>query len=102
MVQTTAYALMGKSLDWSGSHIERLKVRLDYGNTLGGFVEIWQRNQVVAFIDDGYKFTTFFPVDVDRWMRGAEVHDVTINGQKYLRTDGNRIAADNLGNLPDF
>jgi hypothetical protein len=33
---------------------------------------------------------------------GADIHVVEVNSQKYLRTDKNKTAADNLGKLPTY
>lgn len=36
------------------------------------------------------------------WTLGEEVHVVTLRGESFLRSDANRLAADNLDNLPPF
>lgn len=33
------------------------------------------------------------------WEKGAKIHTVDINGIKYIRTDGNKRDADNIGEL---
>jgi hypothetical protein len=37
-----------------------------------------------------------------RWVRGATVRVVTVDGEKYIRTDAHSIPGDNLGNLPSL
>lgn len=36
------------------------------------------------------------------WQMGARIEVVKVDGEKFLRTDGNQTKADNLGDLPDF
>jgi hypothetical protein len=36
-----------------------------------------------------------------QWQRGADVHTVKIDQEKFIRTDRNAKAEDNLENLPD-
>jgi hypothetical protein len=38
----------------------------------------------------------------NKWKKGQEIHIITVNGIKYIRTDQNRKASDNLENLPKF
>ncbi|NLG25559.1 MAG: DUF3892 domain-containing protein [Clostridiales bacterium] len=55
------------------------------------------RKQVVADIEAGYTIKTHPPTG-----SGAEVHVVKVNGVKYIRTDANATAKDNLGSLPTY
>lgn len=36
------------------------------------------------------------------WYEGSRVNTVTVSGVKYLRTDRNSTARDNLGELPEY
>ncbi len=36
------------------------------------------------------------------WTLKAEIHVVEVYGEKFIRTDGNKMKADNLGELPSL
>lgn len=36
------------------------------------------------------------------WERGAEIHVVEVDDEKFIRIDGNKMKADNLGELPSL
>lgn len=69
---------------------------------LGGKLDtpgIWNRSDVLDYIDKGYTFTTTIFKD-KLWRIGAKVEPITYKDSRYLRTDGNSKPEDNLGNLP--
>jgi hypothetical protein len=59
------------------------------------------RQDVVLAIQRGTTFVTAFVRD-GKLQRGEDVRIVTINGERYIRTDNNSVRADNLGNLPEY
>ena len=77
-----------------------LLVRRDEGDHLSTGSE-WSREQVVAMIEAGYSFVTAKSRD-GQWYRGANVHVVEVDGEKFIRTDRNAQRADNLGALPEL
>lgn len=81
-------------------HIDRVRARPDLGEQLGTQEE-FTRAQVVEAIANGLNVITAYSKD-GKWQRGAPVEVVVIDGVKYLRTDANRVKADNLGELPEF
>ena len=84
------------------THIVKVKVHVDNGDTIGQPTE-WTRNEVVTTIGDNKTFVTIVrSTDGKNWHKGEDVRIITINGVRYLRTDANNKAADNLGNLPEF
>lgn len=57
--------------------------------------EEYTKNEIIRVINDyGFEFYTYYEDGV-----GDHVHVVD---NKYLRTDGNNIKCDNLGNLPRY
>lgn len=82
-------------------HITALIVHQDNGNAVG-IGAPWNRMQVVAYINGGYSFKTTIKSSYGKWEKGEDVRVFTINGIDYLRTDANRIAKDNLENLPEI
>jgi len=58
-----------------------------------------KKSRVVDDIDEKGKSVYTAYRDQLRWKLGDEVH--TVDG-KWIRTDGNGIEADNLGDLPEY
>ncbi len=83
------------------SHIVKVKVHVDNGETIGSASES-QRSEVVNAIQNGNTFVTITRGTDGKWKKGEDVRTVTVNGTKYIRTDANSKASDNLGNLPEF
>jgi hypothetical protein len=82
------------------THIVKVEVREDKGDKFGP-AEERTRSQVISAIERGKSFVTILK-GTDGWKKGQDVHSITVNGVKYIRTDKNRKAADNLENLPEF
>ncbi len=63
------------------------------------------REQVVASLEAKNTFVTVFTdlnSQSNRFTRGENVGIITVNEIKYIRTDNNETACDNLENLPRF
>ena len=95
------YCISKVQYDFEHTHIIKVKVQLDNGDTLGPESE-WMRTQVVNSLQNSKTFITISKAGDNQWRKGEDVRVVTINGTKYLRTDANSKASDNLGNLPEF
>lgn len=83
------------------THIVKVKVHIDNGDSMGPSKE-WLRTEVVDAIKTDKTFVTIVKTNEDKWKKGEDVRVVTVNGTKYIRTDANAKASDNLGNLPEF
>jgi len=59
------------------------------------------RTGLVNFWEKGYTFSTIVERDGE-WKLGVKVGIVTVECQKYIRTEADALATDNLGNLPRF
>ena len=82
-------------------HIDCVRVRQYNGASLSAPF-VWTKDQVVSKIEDGHKtFCTAYEWD-GPLHRGADVEVISVNSVKYIRTDKDQIAADNLGQLPKF
>lgn len=82
------------------SAIAAVEVRRDLGDQFGA-AETASRGEVVSAIGRGVSFVTVYLRD-GTYHRGEDVRVVTIEGQRFLRTDRNAIRADNLGALPEI
>ena len=100
MAKWADYAIRCRSLDRDGSIASVRAFPMTDGFRLQPD-RSFTRNEVVSSIERGTSFVTTYKTDQDTLRKGEDVHVVSINGRKYIRTDANRIAKDNLGNLPD-
>ncbi len=82
------------------THIDSVREHYDDGTTLGDATAT-ARGTVVSRITSGTRYDTMYASN-SKWTAGAKIDIVTVNGTKYLRTDADKKAADNLGNLPRF
>jgi len=101
MVKWADYVIVGVQFRKEKKHIENLKVMEDLGDKLGN-AQIQTRQEVVTFIERNKKFVTAYKKDSNNWKKGDEIQIVVINNIKFLRTDGDNIAEDNLSELPEF
>ena len=82
------------------THVKRV-VYDDSENTFGS-ESVTSRQTVVSSIESGDEYYTV-PTDGNGgYTWGDSVDVVNINGEKFIRTDGNRVRGDNLGELPEF
>jgi hypothetical protein len=95
------YGISEVRYDEDQTHIVKVKVREDKGDKVGP-PEEWARKRVVSAIEDGTTFVTILKRSDGNWHKGQDVHIITVRGEKYIRTDQNAEAADNLENLPEF
>ena len=82
-------------------YIEKVRVMVDRGDKLSS-PEVVLRSIVANNLERGYSYVTTYKNSDGNWKRGDEVGVVSINNTKFIRTDGNRVAKDNLGELPEF
>jgi hypothetical protein len=96
------YCIVGVRLTPDRKQIETVRMLPDTGSLLVTGL-IMARRQVVAGLRRGMTFTTALP-DPEQmsYAKGQPVGVVTIDGTDYLRIDTNPIAADDLGNVPEF
>jgi molybdopterin biosynthesis enzyme len=94
------YGISAVQYNSDRSRIIKVRVHQDNGDKIGTPTE-WSRSDVVSSIEKGTTFVTILSNN-NQWNKGADVHLVTINGVKCIRTDKNSRAADNLENLPEF
>jgi hypothetical protein len=83
------------------THITRVLSHPDNGDTVGDGVEI-TRSTVVSRLNSGSTFATIYWGTDSKWKRGANVRTITIDDEKFIRTDADNMKKDNLGALPRF
>lgn len=82
-----------------GSKIQKVKTRR---SLYSSHISEKKKPTVVRDIDRLNKTVYTAIKSGGRYRSGAKVHVVVSNGEKWIRTDRNRRAADNLGELPEF
>ena len=81
------------------THIEEALVHSDTGDSVApGTVQ--RRSTVVEWLEAGYTFETIFKNTDGSWREGAKVEIIKVGDEKFIRTDRDAIAEDNLENLP--
>jgi len=101
---------MAKWADWlisavryddDHSRIVKVKAHPDNDESVGT-AEEQTRGTVVARIESGKTYCTIVKTQDGKWRKGEDVRVITIDGEKFIRTDANRTRKDNLGSLPEF
>ena len=100
MAKWADYCISAVRYNEDDDFIAKVKVHEDKGDTLGTS-EIWSRKKVITEIEDDQSFMTVLKND-GKWKKGQNVHIITVDKVKYLRTDSNSKKSDNLENLPEF
>lgn len=88
------YAVHYKDNDTS-TYIDEVRTESEYSGPK-------TRGTVVSDIESGKLVKTAVKHSDGKYYEGQEVHVITVNGSKYLRTDKNNTAKDNLENLPTY
>ncbi len=94
------YGITGVKYTSIGKHIEWAKVGKLTGSSFG-MRENWLRTKVISELENGKIFITVLKQG-DRLKKGLEISIVTVNGKKYIRTDNENKASDNLKDVPEF
>lgn len=97
------YVITQVSYDGDHSRITHVKrAEYDQDNNSFGSRSNVSRQNVVDSIEDGNQHYTVPPDGDGGYTWGDEVEIIRIDKEKFLRTDGNDVKEDNLGNLPEF
>lgn len=101
MAKWADYAITRVRFNDKHTHIDKVKVREDKGDSLGPEEER-TRLQIVTAIGNGTTFVSAFKNKDDKWQKGKEVFIIIINGEKYIKTVRDNTTKDNLDDLPEF
>ena len=96
----TDYGITGVKYNSIGKYIEWAKVGKFIGSSFG-MRENWLRTKLISELEDGKTFITVLKHG-DRLKKGLEINIVAVNGKKYIRTDNENKASDNLNGIPEF
>lgn len=101
MAKWADYGISAVRFNPAHTHIDRLRVHPDNGDTIGSYSE-YARADIVAAIKKGTTFVTIFKGSDGNWKQGQPVFIIKVGGTEYLKTVDNGKAVDNLDNLPEF
>jgi len=100
MARWATFAITKVRYNKAGTRILQVVRRRDLGDRLGKPV-IRTRQQIVIAIRKRYTYVTTYK-EKDGWVRGDKVIRYLLDGEYFIRTDGNKKKSDNLGKLPRF
>lgn len=96
------YCIVGVHFASDRKWVDTVRILPDTGDLLVTGL-IMARQQIIAGIRRGMTFTTALPDPVQlSYTKGQSVNIVTVDGSEYLRADVASIAADDLGDVPEF
>ena len=101
MIKWAGYGISAVRYNNMHTHIDRVRIHRDIGDTIGEYTE-HSRVDIVAAIKEGITFVTIFKSNEGKWMKGQTVYIIRVNGVEYIKSVDNGRAADNLENLPEF
>lgn len=87
---------------YNKEHTHIVKVKMHPSDNIDSS-NIYTKLAVVEALEKGIVIYTMYKENDGKWYEGAKVRVVTTtSGNKYIRTDSNSTAKDNLGDLPEF
>jgi hypothetical protein len=95
------YVITAVRFNVAGTHIDSVQTREDDGTSISDPPTTKSRASVVNLLENGYTFCTATASD-GKWEKGSMVKIVTIDHQKYIKTNPDNRRRDNLDNLPTF
>ena len=95
------YAITAVRYSSDPKHIEAVQACPDDGERLGS-ASIQSRATVIVALGGETTYVTAYKNAEGKWSKGEDVQVVVVQGEKFIRSDANSKAADNLGNLPTF
>jgi hypothetical protein len=96
------YCIVGVRFADDRKHLETVRILPDTGSLLVTGL-LMARRQIVASLQRGMTLTTALPNPAEMsYVKGQPVVIVTVDGIDYLRIDAAPVAADDLGDLPEF
>lgn len=97
------YVITKVSYDNDHSRITHVK-RSVYDNSENSFGSSTEKSRqtVIKSIESGDEYYTVPPNGSGGYQWGDSIEVIPIKGEKFLRTDGNEVEEDNLGELPEF
>ena len=94
------YVIFSVHYNHDKSRIEECKVAIDDGEIGTPFSQ--SRNRIVENLQTQKTYITIFKGTDQKYRRGDNVIFYMLDGEYFIRTDGNRIKKDNLGELPEY
>ncbi|MCV0393500.1 MAG: DUF3892 domain-containing protein, partial [Nitrosopumilus sp.] len=87
-------------VSYDSNHLISIAIRhqdSEKGITIGKPID---RLTIASDIKNGFTYITIYSGN-NSWKKGNKIQTFSINGNPYLRIDGNKVNFDNLGDLPE-
>jgi len=101
MVKWADYLMSRVQYNSAETHIVKVLSHTDNGETVGVGAEV-ARATVVSRLESGSTYSTITKSSDAKWLQGAPVYVITVDGVKYIKTVADKTKSDNLGSLPRF
>ncbi|MDP3449478.1 MAG: DUF3892 domain-containing protein [Anaerolineaceae bacterium] len=101
MAKWADYCISAVKYDSDHSRIVECHVHEDKGDKIGTlFIET--RMEIVAKLKRTITYCTIRENKDGNWKKGDNVIQYLLDGEYFIRTDGNQTKKDNLGELPEY
>lgn len=100
MAKWADYLISAVKYNKDHTRIESVLQHVDNGDNVGQATAV-SRYAVVENINKGKSYMTIRKKD-GKWQPGDKVIMYSLDGEYFIRTDGNKTKSDNLGELPEF
>ena len=96
-----SFAITRARYDVSRTQLGKVGIREVKTGRIGPEI-VWPRDNIVELVERGFTFVTASNDGSGRPRREGTVGLVRMDGETYLRVDGESISRDDLGKLPEF
>ena len=100
MVKWADFVISAVRYSSDHKYISEMKQHPDNDGDIGEG-EVIDRSSVAANIKRGKKYSTVFNAGAN-WKIGNGIRTFITDGEFFIRADKNKVARDNLGQLPEF
>ncbi len=95
------YLISAVQYNQGETHIDYVKEHIDKGDSVGA-ATVSARSTVVSRIKTGTTYVTVTMNSENKYVKGASVEVITVDGVEYIKTVADSTKKDNLGELPRF
>lgn len=101
MAKWADYLISAVQYNLSETHIDYVKEHIDKGDSVAA-ATVSARSTVMSRIKTGKTYVTVTMNSENKYVKGASVEVITVDGVEYIKTVADSTKKDNLGELPRF
>jgi hypothetical protein len=95
------YCIKSVHYDNDHSRIDSCEVLEDLGDNFGNS-STQKKSIIVSNLKKNLSYMTIYENSENKYRKGDNVITYVMENEDFIRTDGNKIKKDNLGELPEF